>query len=502
MSSSLTTESPAVTFVCHCAEWMRSACKNFEEYEDTGYCVLHYPSNDKSVTFDEALKEKLGNEDFNFSGVWFPDSINIFREYVFTKSVNFNHATFGARTNFNYAKFNVKANFNHATFTARASFNHIEFNQEANFHSAAFKAEAEFISTEFKAKADFQSAAFGTKAYFMKAKFGAEADFKNATFRPMADFSSAQFNAKANFSSTKFNANANFPSARFGGMADFTSAAFDGAGNFYASIFSAEVDFRLATLNSEVEFKSVVFCAGANFSYATFKDYVRFAGDEKNSVFSSESSFYLQFARIEKPDRFSFHTLTLRPHWFVNVDARKFEFINVNWDWRKVGPTQEAKNLGRGVVVSAYRLLSISCRNLAVNAEENHRYEEASKFRYWAMDARRLERWRGFAFWQLDWWYWLASGYGERMGRAFLVLLGILVLFAMLYTKLDSTNWEMKAASERTNALLYSANVMMLQKPDPRPAKLAAQSLVMLETILGPVQAALLALAIRRKFMR
>src|ERR1044072_6787169 len=324
MSSSLTTESPAVTFVCHCAEWMRSACKNFEEYEDTGYCVLHYPSNDKSVTFDEALKEKLGNEDFNFSGVWFPDSINIFREYVFTKSVNFNHATFGARTNFNYAKFNVKANFNHATF------------------------------------------------------------------RPMADFSSAQFNAKANFSSTKFNANANFPSARFGGMADFTSAAFDGAGNFYASIFSAEVDFRLATLNSEVEFKSVVFCAGANFSYATFKDYVRFAGDEKNSVFSSDLSFYLHFARIEIPDRFSFHTLTLRPHWFVNVDARKCEFINVNWDWRKVGPTQEAKNLGRGLLVSAYLLLPISCRNLAVSAEENPLYEEASKFRYWAMGARRL----------------------------------------------------------------------------------------------------------------
>ena len=37
---------------------------------------------------------------------------------------------------------------------------------------------------------------------------------------------------------------------------------------------------------------------------------------------------------------------------------------------------------------------------------------------------------------------------------------------------------------------------------EPRVATNAVQSLVLLETILGPVQAALLALAIRRKFMR
>jgi len=52
-----------------------------------------------------------------------------------------------------------------------------------------------------------------------------------------------------------------------------------------------------------------------------------------------------------------------------------------------------------------------------------------------------------------------------------------------------------------SRALTYSANVMTLQKPDPRPVTTAAQVVVLLETILGPVQAALLALAIRRKFM-
>jgi hypothetical protein len=51
-------------------------------------------------------------------------------------------------------------------------------------------------------------------------------------------------------------------------------------------------------------------------------------------------------------------------------------------------------------------------------------------------------------------------------------------------------------------ALIYSAEVMAFQKPEPKPATTAAHTVVLLETILGPVQAALLLLAIRRKFMR
>lgn len=43
---------------------------------------------------------------------------------------------------------------------------------------------------------------------------------------------------------------------------------------------------------------------------------------------------------------------------------------------------------------------------------------------------------------------------------------------------------------------------MTLQKPEPRPETTEAQTLVALETVLGPLQAALLALAIRRKFTR
>jgi hypothetical protein len=165
-------------------------------------------------------------------------------------------------------------------------------------------------------------------------------------------------------------------------------------------------------------------------------------------------------------------------------------------------------------------LLGITCRHLALNAEENHRYDQASKFRYWSMDVRRRESWRGFAPFRLSWWYWAASGYGERVFRAFLVLLGIWLVSAFLYTRAGFARWEPRPGSEsdfaRTaarrdevgaplelgRAVTYSLGVILLQKPEPRPATGAAQTIVALETILGPLQAALLALALRRKFMR
>jgi hypothetical protein len=138
-----------------------------------------------------------------------------------------------------------------------------------------------------------------------------------------------------------------------------------------------------------------------------------------------------------------------------------------------------------------------------------------------AMEPRRLDGWQGWrdiASWVLHRLYWLASGYGERTEQAFIILLIIWLLSAFLYTQVGFSRWEPKVSSEKEatevrrdevgqplpwpRTLTYSLGVMTLQKPEPRPATDAAQAVVMLETIFGPVQAALLALAIRRKFMR
>lgn len=165
-----------------------------------------------------------------------------------------------------------------------------------------------------------------------------------------------------------------------------------------------------------------------------------------------------------------------------------------------------------------YRLLSIACRQLAVNAEENHRYDQASDFRFWSMELQRKEGWRArgrLPVGILHTLYRYLSGYGEEIGRAFLILVGVCLLLAVLYTwvgfvppqpaapqatshKTDEVGIPQKPAK----ALAYSLAVITLQRPDPRPLTASAWFAGLAETILGPIQAALAILAVRRRFMR
>jgi hypothetical protein len=126
--------------------------------------------------------------------------------------------------------------------------------------------------------------------------------------------------------------------------------------------------------------------------------------------------------------------------------------------------------------------------------------------------------WSDLSIWDLNWWYWLASGYGERLGRAVLGLVAIWVFFSIAFTFVGFVRWEPKSTTETEakfaaidtygsplplrNALTYSAGVITLQKPEPKPATATAKSSVLLLTVIGPIQAALMALAIRRRFMR
>jgi hypothetical protein len=501
MSSSPPTETYMdAAFVCDCDAWARLACEGlsfFKAHEGKRYCVLHYPGQDKVAAFNKALEIKLDTEDFDFRGVWFP------------AEVSFAKVTFGADAYFTRAQFSATADFSEAQFGTITDFSDTRFDADANFYNTQFGGIAYFLNTHFSAEANFFGAQFQGDAYL------------HAQFSVDANFGYTQFSAAAYFGGVQINGVAYFRGAQFNGTVIFNYAVFNATVNFLETRFFAKVSPRSDSQSGDNEatvagdaFKADAEAVNVSFNVAIFKDVLSF----KENVFAERLLMSFDAAIFEKPQRVTFHSTSLRPHWFINVDTRKFEFINVDWNWRDISIKQEIKRIPATGVLQAHRLLAIACRNLAVNAEENHRYEEASRFRYMAMDARRLERWRGFAFWTLGWWYWLASGYGERMGRALLVLLGILVLFAALYMGLGFSNWETKAATEKaavesqrketggwpqlSGALLYSANVMTLQKPEPRPATNWAQTFVMLETILGPVQAALLALAIRRKFMR
>jgi len=498
MTSRTATDLPQDAFLCDCKKNMGSACEEepfYREHEGKRYCVLHYPGTDKSADFKQALKRKLDREDCNFCGVWFPEPV-IFQH--FSQRADFRNATFNAEAYFNSASFNSTANFSGAGFAGKSVFVDAKFRADSNFSSTRFKGPVEFYKADFSAQVFFNKSAFSSGAYFESAEFSGTASFPETVFSDQASFSEATFNEAADFHEAKFGGEALFSEAKFNRAADFQEVKFGAEASFSEAKFNEAANFHQARFGGEASFSGTEFNRGADFREATFGDYARFAPPSAGAGRSDyEPSMDFQNARIDKPERVSFQSMRLRPQWFVNVDARKFEFSNVDWDWKATSIYKEIKDLKLREVASPYRMLSIACRDLADNAEENHRYEEASSFRFWSMDARRIEKSRGFAFWRLDWWFWAASGYGERSIQALLILIGIWLVFAVLYMRVGFSE-----AVKPLDTFFYSLNVILLQKPDPKPVTAWAKALVVLETTMGPLQAALFALAVRRKFMR
>jgi hypothetical protein len=307
--------------------------------------------------------------------------------------------------------------------------------------------------------------------------------------------------------------------ATFEEQAGFSEATFEGEAHFTSAIFKGEADFALATFERAAYFSHVSFQQKAQFAQATFRE---------EGIFWSLETFpriHFSFGRaiIEKPERFSFHSTYLRPSWFIDVDAQKFDFSDVEWFRLPDGDELKLeKEIGAlesvysEVPPSLLRKLQKACRKLMDNAEENRDYATANEFHYWSMELARKEamvlaREKRFReglrrFGLIDALYGALSGYGERPRRAFLVLVGMGTLFAILYVMVAGS---MEHVGQ---AFLYSLAAMVRLTGVPAMAPLTKllqpsepglfQLLVTAEGILGPLQIALLALAVRRKVMR
>jgi hypothetical protein len=366
---------------------------------------------------------------------------------------------------------------------------------------------------KFEAWANFRSATFSADAYFSLATFSAYADFSSATFSARASFGSATFSADADFMSATFLADANFENTKFfakNGSISFYKTNFAGDTFFDRTKFGNEVSFESAIFGTEsyVIFRRAFFAGKVDFRYCCAEGYLIFSNPRQ----SRKSSFELQHAVFEKASRISFHTVDLRPSWFVNIDSRKFVFtdifwINRDWDFWNRNINRELESLEeRGIKDQKRRLFEIAARQLAVNAEENNRYEDAAEFRYMAMETRRLEETKKLSFSRfITWLYKWTSGYGESWTRAALVLLVLILFFGVLYASplslfdygSDQFRWMYKG-----EGLVHSLSVAAFQRPEPKAADSWTKFFIILETIFAPLQAALLALAIRRKFMR
>lgn len=354
-------------------------------------------------------------------------------------------------------------------------------------------------------------------------------DFRYVWFPSKTDFRKYEFSGNVNFSSAVFSDKVNFYQAKFSADIFFDNVKFNAEASFNSVIFGKD---------SDVLFRYAFFAGYVSFRYATAEGYLRFA----NIDFSEKGYMSFNEAAFEKASRISFTNMTLRPGWFVGIDSRKMIFTDIRWknlskNFKNENLFAELRFLARHGTRKPKRLFSITCRQLAENAESSSQFEDASNFRRLAMETEWFERTekltkkpedfldflrklRDIPLYSL---YRFSSSYGERWGRAFSVLLIILALFAFIYTQVNFYNDPENKVSNiidkcKTNpyqsvcgknglvwkeAVMHSLTTATFQNVDNRkPASDWAEMWVMLEKFFVPLQAALLALAIRRKFMR
>jgi uncharacterized protein YjbI with pentapeptide repeats len=562
-------------FICQVDEHYLSTCEGLPEYGDTGYCALHYPSSKKVVEFERILSSKLARKDYNFAGTMFPDGTSNFEVQPFEANANFAGAVFYGKARFRKATFKKEATFSEATFREKADFREARFDERKKEEARSAKDEAEKArdrareaESRANTKADREELSRVREQAENKARDAGkrtkhlrDADFAKATFEGEGDFEGTIFKGEANFRKASFRQEANFSETRFKGQGRFRKANFEGEASFSETIFEQEATFRRAIFNGSVEFeapsnkdsdKAHTFNRRANFSRTKFGGGVTFVGPSTFDVNQEEATF--RFALTERPERFIFDRVRLRPSWFIDMDVRKLRFTNVKWRGLLDGPRgsigEEIKAIENrrhseneeedSLIGHPHAILAKTCRELSSNAEDDRDYPLANEFHYWSMDALRVAR-RHYLGWlrryiEKNWrrintrfglmvtllWiyrifrreplrhrmpsrfglvptiYWALSGYGVRAGRAFSVLVGMLLVFALMYTFLGPHKLQ-----SIQSAVVYSLLALVRLNPEPRPEEPGVfQFLVGLEGILGPLQIALLALAVRRKVMR
>jgi uncharacterized protein YjbI with pentapeptide repeats len=504
----------------------RRVCKNLpvvHKHKNRWFCVLHFPNENKQKTtdFTEVLRNRIELQE------------NDFREVFFTETTTFIFNHFTNSANFKFAKFLGEVSFVATNFEHSVIFDYATFYNEVSFQGANFENYVGFLNTKFKGKATFDGAVFKERVNFYIAIFDKEVHFSGTVFKGKTDFYKTKF-----FEDVKF----------------------------FGAIFED---------NSKIYFGSTVFDKSLLMSSALIKGYVTFIGSIKNPIFE-EKEFWLHMHNIllEKNDRIYFNNLTIRPSWFVNVDSRKIVFHDVGWKFAKGKSEDVKKELSElkrfELTERPEHILTVAYRQLAENAENNNRFEEASNFRRMAFETEWLEKKEKISNWIknlvpeseklkrrfsgstdeedkpippsnsfgilrrsgdffIHGLYRITSFYGESWSWALGVLLSlILVIFPIIYTQINFqtcskdrpiaaslTVCESKDEEIRknctcrtdqitfTDAIVQSLTTATLQNVEYRkPRGVWGELWIILEKIFAPLQAALLALAIRRKFMR
>jgi hypothetical protein len=166
---------------------------------------------------------------------------------------------------------------------------------------------------------------------------------------------------------------------RFHGPVDFTLTRFENALAGWE-----EQKLEECSIRKEATDEAIVI----QFDKATFKDGLTF---KSNHLSQDRALLSFNDAFFEKPERVRFVSVIMPPHSFMNVDPRKFNLIDTGWGFidRRTALKEAKLALEKFGRSPSGPILELAYPQLAVNAEENNRYEQAADFRYLAMEVAR-----------------------------------------------------------------------------------------------------------------
>ena len=496
------------------------------------YCVFHAPVGKKKCSktkFDNQLAERItqhleAETECDLSGTIFEWNIKIEdlpshnSPTIKLPAMNLSYTHFKGNADFFFTFFG-DANFIKAHFWKEVFFGHAHFKKSAIFTEAEFENKVNFSRTKFKEGADFSNAVFSSDVFFYHANFydgnnNYEADFSDANFKGNAhfyesrflgdaDFTGAQFFKEADFIQSRFSGDAVFSYSKFKGEVKYSRSAYKGIAFFVNTRFEQETSFKETFFNNEADFSATHFEKVAYFSAMleqnTDKKYyidIPIGYNLFNGIARFKNIIIINALRLEKAN--------LKKASFIDTDVRQIEFLNCVWP-EESGQrilhdhSQLSKPLPKEQHIDLIKKVEILYRRLKQKAKESHDEAEAS---LWHYGEKEMQRQRGgpggFFSWVIINLYCAFSGYAERPVRAFYFFIGLIFFFALLLA------WTKDGTGHGLGELLLSTlqYATFEKTPEIVPKETWGMVVKLGAKLLIPLQAALMALAIRNRFRR
>ncbi|GII93742.1 hypothetical protein Ssi02_39730 [Sinosporangium siamense] len=363
-----------------------------------------------------------------------------FLDVVFAGDVSFDHARFDQLASFFGARFKRNVSFRNAHFTRELSFHEAQVTGHASFDGVIVGSDALFGRTRFEQALSCESTRFEGFAAFDDAWFGGQASFRGSRFGRAVSFRRSEFARSAGFDSVRFAAAAYLSPASVGRSLTLTDAHADKTLELAATGCSVDLrrvavlgSSRLRLAEAEADLEAAVLRGPATVTGRGSRLTSLRGVQAERLTLSDVDLSSCRFDGLRHPEgvRFTGCHFAAPPRgvrvglawpplrWWSTRAALADEAAWRGWSQ----PPQPGEPATPARLAALYKQLGA--------ATEDRR--TATDFAFAAMEMRRYTS-RALGRWLLSL-YWLACGYGMRMGRVFawLALFAVVAAGAVLW---------------------------------------------------------------------